>query len=78
MQTHWLKRYVITNQLKILHSMIIITMRIKLRFIVLLETKNHSTLYSQVVPHPSTNNANMRLTAEIGRDPVLSHVYGRD
>ena len=40
------------------------------------EKKNYSTLYSQVVPHLSTNSANSSLTSEIRRDPVLSAVYG--
>ena len=39
--------------------------------------KNYSTQYSQVVPHPSTNYANISLTSEIRRDPVWSDVYGR-
>ena len=32
---------------------------------------------SQAVPHPSTNRALHRLTAEFGRDPVCSMRYGR-
>ena len=32
---------------------------------------------SQAVPHPSTNRALRRLTAEFGRDPVYSTRYGR-
>ena len=41
------------------------------------KSKNYSTQYSQVVPHPSTNCANSSLTSEIRRDPVYSTVYGR-
>ena len=32
--------------------------------------KSYNTNYSQVVSHPSTRFANIRLTSEIGRDPV--------
>ena len=40
--------------------------------------KASSTLRdSRAVPHPSTNRALRRLTAEFGRDPVLSTRYGR-
>jgi hypothetical protein len=39
--------------------------------------KNYSTQYSRVVPHHSTDCAITSLTSEIGRDPVLSGVYGR-
>lgn len=41
------------------------------------KTKNYSTSYSRVVPHHSTDDAITSLTSEIGRDPVLSGVYGR-
>ena len=42
------------------------------------EEKAGSTLRSsQAVPHPSTNRALRRLTAEVGRDPVHSTRYGR-
>ena len=41
------------------------------------ENKNYSTQYSRVVPHHSTDCAITSLTSEIGRDPVLSGVYGR-
>ena len=39
--------------------------------------KNYSTPYSRVVSHRSTDGAITSLTSEIGRDPVLSGVYGR-
>lgn len=39
--------------------------------------QNYSTQYSQVVTYPSTDCASTSLTSEIGRDPVLSGVYGR-
>jgi hypothetical protein len=39
--------------------------------------KNYSTQYSRVVSHRSTDWAITSLTSEIGRDPVLSGVYGR-
>ena len=39
--------------------------------------KNHSTQDSRVVPHRGTNWAALRLTAQIGRDAVLSESYGR-
>jgi hypothetical protein len=39
--------------------------------------KNHSTRDSHVVPHHGTNRAVLRLTAQIGRDAVLSESYGR-
>ena len=42
------------------------------------QTKSYSTRYSQAVPHLSTNHANTSLTAEIGRDPVWSGVYGHN
>jgi hypothetical protein len=38
---------------------------------------NHSTQDSRVVPHRGTNWAALRLTAQIGRDAVLSKSYGR-
>ena len=41
------------------------------------DTKNHSTQDSHVVPHHGTNWAALRLTAQIGRDAVLSESYGR-
>lgn len=41
------------------------------------KAKNYSTQYSRVVPHHSTDCAITSLTSEIGRDPVLSGVYGR-
>jgi hypothetical protein len=41
------------------------------------EAKNHSTQDSHVVPHHGTNWAALRLTAQIGRDAVLSESYGR-
>ena len=41
-------------------------------------TKSYSTHCSRVVPHLSTEYANICLTAEIGRDPVLSDVYGHN
>ena len=41
-------------------------------------SKAGSTLRSsRAVPHPSTNRALRRLTAEVGRDPVHSTRYGR-
>ena len=42
------------------------------------KTKNYGTQYSRVVPHHSTDCAITSLTSEIGRDPVLSSVYGRN
>ena len=45
--------------------------------LVLLGAKNHSTQDSRVVPHRGTNWAALRLTAQIGRDAVLSKSYGR-
>lgn len=42
------------------------------------KAKSYSTQYSQVVPHLSTNYANTSLTSEIGRDLVLSSVYGHN
>ena len=39
--------------------------------------QNHSTQDSRVVPHRGTNWAALRLTAQIGRDAVLSESYGR-
>jgi hypothetical protein len=39
--------------------------------------QNHSTQDSHVVPHHGTNWAALRLTAQIGRDAVLSESYGR-
>ena len=39
--------------------------------------KTYSTRYSHVVPHHSTDRARWGLTAEIGRDPVFSPLYGR-
>lgn len=39
--------------------------------------QNHSTQDSRVVPHRGTNWAALRLTAQIGRDAVLSKSYGR-
>ena len=39
--------------------------------------KNYSTRDSQVVPHLGTNLAIWKLTAQIGRDAVLSESYGR-
>ena len=41
------------------------------------EAKNHSTQDSRVVPHRGTDWAALRLTAQIGRDAVLSESYGR-
>ena len=41
------------------------------------KSKNHSTSDSCVVPHRSTNEAVHWLTAQIGRDAVLSVSYGR-
>ena len=41
------------------------------------DAKNHSTQDSRVVPHRGTNWAALRLTAQIGRDAVLSKSYGR-
>jgi hypothetical protein len=42
-----------------------------------LGTKNHGTQDSRVVPHRGTNWAALWLTAQIGRDAVLSESYGR-
>ena len=39
--------------------------------------QNHSTQDSHVVPHHGTDWAALRLTAQIGRDAVLSESYGR-
>lgn len=39
--------------------------------------QNHSTQDSRVVPHRGTNWAALWLTAQIGRDAVLSKSYGR-
>ena len=41
------------------------------------EKKKYSTPYSRVVSHRSTDDAIASLTSEIGRDPVLSRMYGR-
>jgi hypothetical protein len=41
------------------------------------QKQNHSTQDSHVVPHHGTNWAALRLTAQIGRDAVLSESYGR-
>ena len=41
------------------------------------QNKNHSTQDSRVVPHRGTNWAALWLTAQIGRDAVLSESYGR-
>ena len=41
------------------------------------KNKNHGTQDSRVVPHRGTNWAALRLTAQIGRDAVLSESYGR-
>ena len=41
------------------------------------KAKNHSTQDSRVVPHRGTNWAALWLTAQIGRDAVLSKSYGR-
>ena len=41
------------------------------------KVKNHSTQDSHVVPHHGTNWAALRLTAQIGRDAVLSESCGR-
>ena len=35
-------------------------------------------MYSQVVSHPSTDIANILLTSVIGRELVISDVYGRN
>ena len=43
----------------------------------IIEIKNHSTQDSRVVPHRGTSWAALRLTAQIGRDAVLSESYGR-
>lgn len=39
--------------------------------------KNYSTRYSRAVPHRSTDRAITSLTLLIGREAVLSGVYGR-
>ena len=39
--------------------------------------QNHSTQDSRVVPHHGTDWAALWLTAQIGRDAVLSESYGR-
>ncbi len=44
---------------------------------VLSTKKNHGTQDSRVVPHRGTNWAALWLTAQIGRDAVLSEPYGR-
>ena len=41
------------------------------------QRQNHSTQDSRVVPHRGTNWAALWLTAQIGRDAVLSESYGR-
>jgi hypothetical protein len=41
------------------------------------EKKNHGTQDSHVVPHRGTDWAAPWLTAQIGRDAVLSESYGR-
>lgn len=41
------------------------------------KTKNYSTSYSRAVPHHSTDDAITSLTLLIGREVVLSRVYGR-
>ena len=41
------------------------------------KVKNYSMQYSHVVSHHSTDCTNTSLTSGIGRDPVLSGVYGR-
>lgn len=41
------------------------------------EKINHSTQDSRVVPHRGTDWAALWLTAQIGRDAVLSESYGR-
>lgn len=41
------------------------------------KSKNYSMQYSHVVTHHSTNCTSTSLTSGIGRDPVLSSVYGR-
>ena len=41
------------------------------------QNQNHSTQDSRVVPHRGTNWAALWLTAQIGRDAVLSESYGR-
>lgn len=41
------------------------------------QNENHSTQDSRVVPHRGTNWAALWLTAQIGRDAVLSESYGR-
>ena len=41
------------------------------------QKKNYSTKYSRVVSNHSTDLAISSLTLEIGRDPVLSTMYGR-
>jgi hypothetical protein len=54
-------------------------MKMKLQPIFLSPAKeqNYSTQYSRVVPHHSTDWAITSLTSQIGRDAVLSSVYGR-
>jgi hypothetical protein len=39
--------------------------------------QNYGTRYSRVVSHRSTDRASACLTSGIGRDLVLSSVYGR-
>ncbi len=39
--------------------------------------QNYSTRYSHVVSHRSTDRASACLTSGIGRDRVLSYMYGR-
>ena len=41
------------------------------------QKNNHSTQDSRVVPHRGTDWAALWLTAQIGRDAVLSESYGR-
>ena len=42
-----------------------------------IKKQNHGTQDSRVVPHRGTNWAALWLTAQIGRDAVLSESYGR-
>ena len=53
--------------------------QVNLTYLLLQKTKvkNHSTQDSRVVPHRGTNWAALWLTAQIGRDAVLSESYGR-
>ena len=41
------------------------------------EKADSTLMFSQAVPHPSTNEALCRLTSEVRRDPVYSTRYGR-